>query len=349
MHWGNGTFVANDHYNAPAVDQFGTICPRLSNVSAHGNLEGVSSRIQKKMSEGAPTLSVIIVNYNAGGLLADCVEEVLASPVDLEVFVSDNGSVDESLSRVRERQGGDPRLIILENEANLGFARGNNLALARARAPYVLILNPDCIVGHNTLARLLEFMEETPDAGIASCIIRNPDGSEQRSSRRLIPNPWIGLVRFLCLERFAPSLFQIKCLDPLDQPLPERPIPVEAVSGSCMLVRRAALEEVGPLDENYFLHCEDLDWFVRFHRADWRIYLVPGVEVIHHQGGCSTGFPVTVEWHKHKGMVRFFRKFQFRDYPLPFSLLVVVGIWTHFGIFLASYGLRRLVGLGRGR
>lgn len=293
----------------------------------------------KKISKGSPALSVAIVNYNASDLLADCVQAVLASPVDLEVVISDNGSTDGSLTHVRRHHGEDPRLTILEHGSNLGFARGNNLALAHTRAPYMLILNPDCIVGPDSFGRPLDFMDATPDAGMAGCMIRNPDGSEQRSARRQIPIPWIGLTRFLQFARNGYS-------EQINDPLPEGPIPVEAVSGALMLVRRATFDEVGLLDEGYFLHCEDLDWFVRFRRAGWKLYLVPDVEVVHHQGSCSTGRPIAVEWYKHKGMVRFFRKFQFRAYPFPFSVLVIIGIWAHFGLFLGAYGLRRV---GRGR
>lgn len=283
------------------------------------------------MSEGSPALSVIVVNYNAGDLLADCVGAVLASPVELEIFVSDNGSGDGSLETVRKQYRGDRRLTILENGANLGFAAGNNRVLNRAAAPYVLFLNPDCIVQTNTLGNLVAFMDATPDAGMAGCVIRNPDGSEQKASRRRIPDPWIGLVRFLPLERFS-RRWRGKRLNLVDEPLPDHPVQVEAISGSFMLVRRAALAEIGPLDEGYFLHCEDLDWFARFARSAWRIYLVPDLEVVHHQGACSKGRPVRVEWHKHRGMVRFFRKFQAREYPLAFRLLVLTGIWGHFAV-----------------
>jgi len=135
--------------------------------------------------------------------------------------------------------------------------------------------------------------------GMAGCMIRNPDGSEQRSARRRIPDPWIELTRFLHLERFFPQLTRNERLDLIDDPVPEGPVPVAAVSGAFMLVRRTALDEVGPLNEGYFLHCEDLDWFVRFRRAGWKLYLVPDVTVVHHQGSCSTGRPIAVEWHKH--------------------------------------------------
>jgi GT2 family glycosyltransferase len=126
--------------------------------------------------------------------------------------------------------------------------------------------------------------------------------------------------------------------------LPDRPVEVEAISGAFMLVRRKALEDVGLMDEDYFLHCEDLDWFVRFRRERWRIYLVPDAEAVHHKGVCSVGRPISVLWHKHRGMTRFFRKFQFRDYPLPLSLLVMFGIWLHFAVAAPAAWVRRQVG-----
>jgi GT2 family glycosyltransferase len=293
-------------------------------------------------------ISVIVVNYNAGDLLAACAGAVLGSDIRVELIVSDNGSADGSLQVVRERLGADPRLTLVENGANLGFAAGNNRVLDRTSAPYLLFLNPDCIVREDTLGRLADFMDATPGAGMAGCLIRNPDGSEQKASRRRIPDPWIGLVRFLHLDRFSSRLAGEKRLNLVDEPLPERPVQVEAVSGSFMLVRRAALDEVGPLDEGYFLHCEDLDWFARFAAAGWKIYFVPDVEVVHHQGTCSKSTPVRVEWHKHRGMARFFRKFQAGDYPLPFRLFVLTGIWGHFAaLALLEVARRVLGGIGR--
>jgi len=289
----------------------------------------------------APLVSVIVVNYNAGNLLTSCAAAVLGSDIPIELIVSDNGSSDGSLERVRQRFGADSRLTLVENGANLGFAAGNNRVLDRATAPYLLFLNPDCIVQTETCRSLAAFMDGTPDAGMAGCVIRNPDGSEQKASRRRIPDPWIGFARYLHLERFTLSLARDTRLNLVDDPLPELPVPVEAVSGSLLMVRRAALDAIGPLDEGYFLHCEDLDWFARFARSEWRIYFVPGVEVVHHQGACSKGRRVWVEWHKHRGMVRFFRKFQARAYSLPFRLLVILGIWGHFAVLASVEGIRR--------
>ncbi len=294
--------------------------------------------------DNLPQLSLLIVNYNAGQLLTDCVAAVLDAPIRLQILIGDNGSSDDSLSAVRVRFGSDPRLTLVEHGANLGFAAGNNRLLHLAQAPYLLFLNPDCIVQPDTLARMLDFIASTPDAGMAGCIIRNPDGTEQVASRRAIPDPWIGMVQVLRLDRLWPDLTHGKRLNLIDQPLPDRPLPVAAISGSFMLVRRQALNEVGALDEGYFLHCEDLDWFVRFSRAGWLIYLVPDVAVIHHKGACSTTRPLRVEWHKHRGMARFFRKFQRQAHSRPFSLLVLTGIWGHFALVALLLGIRRLTG-----
>jgi GT2 family glycosyltransferase len=294
----------------------------------------------------APAVGVIVVNYNAGDLLSACVGAALGSEVPLEVVVSDNGSDDGSLAQLRALFGADPRLHILENRANLGFAAANNRALPLVRADRLLFLNPDCLVGPDTLGRMLAFMESRPDVGMAGCIVRNPDGSEQVASRRAIPDPWIALKRILRLDRLLPNRGGRR-LNLHDEPLPSEPVEVEAISGSFMLVRRRALEAVGPLDEGYFLHCEDLDWFVRFRQAGWTIALVPDVDVIHHKGACSRRSPLLVERHKHRGMERFYRKFQAPEYPMLFNGLVIFGIRAHYRSLVLADTLSRMFGRPR--
>ncbi len=289
-----------------------------------------------------PKVSVIIVNYNAGALLHQCVAAVLASDVAVEVIVSDNGSSDASLEALRRDWDDDARLTILENGANLGFAKANNRALPLTRAQWLLFLNPDCLVSPDTLGRMAAFLGARADVGMAGCLVLDPDGGEQVACRRAIPDPWIALKRILRLDRLG-WRSDARRLDQSAAPLPTEPIEVEAISGSFMFVRRAALDAVGPLDEGYFLHCEDLDWFVRFQRAGWKIALVPDVSVIHHKGACSTGAPIAVERHKHRGMERFFRTYQYHRYPRLFSRLVVMGIWLHFGLKASVLAARRVL------
>lgn len=289
-----------------------------------------------------PQMAVVIVNFNGGPLLAECVHSVLSSTVPVEVFVSDNGSIDGSILSVQRLFGADPRLQIIDNAQNLGFARAANVAIRRATADFVLILNPDCIIRPDTLRRMLLAMQANPQAGMAGCLIRDPDGSEQAGCRRSVPTPWRTLVRVAHLDKLFPSHPRFRNFVLTSDPLPEAPAYLEAISGAFMLVRRQAMEQVGLLDEDYFMHCEDLDWCMRFRQAGWGVLFVPDVEVLHYKGVCSHGRPIRVLWHKHKGMVRFYRKFFHRQYPWPLMPLVIIAVWIRFLLLAGSVLLGKL-------
>lgn len=286
-------------------------------------------------------VDVVVINFNAGSLLGDCIGAVLNAQIPIHVIVGDNGSTDNSLESLNNCYGDDPRLEIRKNHSNLGYARASNIAAASGRSAYVLFLNPDCVLEPKTLPRLVQFMDSMPNVGMCGCIVRDLNGVEQIATRRVIPDPWIGLARMLFIERLWPKLLGTRRLDLRSEPLPEGPVEVEAISGALMLVRRQAIMDVGLLDERYFLHCEDLDWFVRFNRHGWAIYLVPDVDAFHRKGGCSSNHPIRVLWHKHQGMTRFFRKFQAKDYSWLFRVLVFFGIWTHFAVVSSVAFARR--------
>ena len=281
-------------------------------------------------------LPVVVVAYNAGRFLRRCVAAVLDSSIPTTVVVVDNASDDGSIEALGRCYHGDPRVRILRNSENLGFAAASNRALRLIGGKYLVFLNPDCFVQKDSLQRLREQMDDRPRMGMAGCLVRNPDGSEQAGARRSIPTPWRTFVRILHLDRLFPGhpRFRNFMLD--DQPLPESPLEVEGISGACMFVRRAAMKQVGPLDEGYFLHCEDLDWFMRFRARGWGILFVPDVQVTHVKGGCSGRHPLRVLWHKHKGMVRFYRKFFRHQYPTPLMWGVVIAIWTRFSVLAAA-------------
>lgn len=276
-------------------------------------------------------ISVVIVNFNGGPLLADCVRSVLASTSPVEVLVSDNGSVDNSLALLRERCGDDRRLRVVENGKNLGFAKANNVVVPMARGDYLLFLNPDCLIQPDTLARMAAAMGEHPDAGMAGCLLRNADGSEQAGARRSVPTPWRAFLRVSGLSRLFPNghpMFKDFLLE--RDALPDKSAEMEAISGAFMFVRRAAMEAVGPLDDGYFMHCEDLDWCMRFRQGGWKILFVPDVEAVHIKGTCSSPYPVRVELYKHRGMIRFYKKFFRYQYPGLLMWLVIVAVWARF-------------------
>ena len=279
-------------------------------------------------------VSTIIVNYNAGELLVRCVRSALAQAQ--QVIVIDNASTDGSLQSLEAGIIGEPRLEIVLNRINVGFASACNIGIQHCTESHILFLNPDCELGQNALQRLVQTLDSTPDAAMVGGLLLNPDGTEQGGGRRAVPTPWRSFVRAFGLTRFSnrwPQLFYDYHLH--EQPLPDMPIRVEAISGALMLVRRLAMDEIGLWDENYFLHCEDLDWCMRFRQKGWNILFEPRAPVIHIHGACSQSRPVFVEWHKHKGMVRFYRKFFQHQYPGVLMWLVVAGIWVRFALLAA--------------
>jgi len=281
-------------------------------------------------AQNSKSVCVVIVNYNGGAMLTECVRSVLNSTVMVEVYVSDNGSTDNSIAYLRAWLGTHPLLRIVENGRNLGFAKGNNLVLKQCHCDFALILNPDCVVEPDTIERMVEVMEEHLDAGMAGALLVNPDGSEQVGCRRFVPTPWRCFVRVFKLHRFVKNHPRFQPFTMTGMPLPEWPQLVEAISGAFMLARREAIDAVGLMDDNYFLHCEDLDWCMRFRGAGWKILFVPHVRVMHWKGLSSEAHPVKVEYHKHRGMLRFYNKFFRHQYPGLLMVGVFLAVWTRF-------------------
>ena len=288
-------------------------------------------------------VSVVIVNFNSGKFVTRTVRAALSSTVPVEIIVIDNRSTDDSLKRLHREHGNDPRLRMMQNRRNLGFARACNRGIRFAKGRYLLLLNPDCIVKPESLSRMVSRLRQYPKAGLAGCVVRNPDGSEQAGSRRVTPTPWRSAVRVLHLDRLFSNHPRFNSFCRVREPLPTQPMFVEAISGAFMLARREALEQVGPLDKRYFLHCEDLDWCMRFRQKGWQILFVPDVDVLHYQGVCGVDRPITILWHKHKGMIRFYKKFFQHQYPLPLMTVVATSVWIRFALLVGRELMRRPV------
>jgi GT2 family glycosyltransferase len=276
----------------------------------------------------------IIVNYNAGDSLRRAVSSALDEGA-ARVIVVDNGSRDDSLAAVR-RDVEPGVLTIVEVGRNVGFAAACNIGLGHSEAPHVLFLNPDCTLGAGALMRLQAVLDSEASIGMVGGRLCDPDGREQRGGRRRFPTPrlaWDQIVGRLRPHRNAEGFLQH------EEPLPERPVDVEAISGACMLVKREAIAAAGAWDEGYFLHCEDLDWCRQFVARGWRVVFVPDALVYHEKGVSSRSRPVFVEWHKHRGMLRFYRKWQSSQYSWATSMLVMAGIWARFAAVAARYAV----------
>lgn len=296
------------------------------------------------MSTRNPTLepvTVVIVNYNAGALLGECLAAALRQC--RQVVLIDNASAPRPLDAVLARFEAEPRLQVFRSAVNRGFAAGCNLGLERAREPIVLFLNPDCILAAEAVAALVAAIGSEPRVGMAGGLLTDGAGREQGGSRRAVPTPWRSFVRAFGLSRLAarwPRLFADYDLH--RRPLPPGPADVEAVSGACTMVRREAIDGVGGWDEGFFLHCEDLDLCMRFRAGGWRILFVPTARAVHHRGLCGRTRPLFVEWHKHVGMVRFYRKHFRHQYPAGLMALVIVAVGLRFTAIAARVSVGRL-------
>jgi len=268
-----------------------------------------------------PELSVIVVAADSGASLRDCVRAVLAWSVPLELLLIDNGSSDGVPQALDRALSADPRLRLIYNYANLGFGPAVNRAAAQARSDRLLILNPDCVLEQAGVQRLLDILAAEPHAGLLGAVVCGADG---------VPDP-ASLRRDPLLRRTLNSL-RGKRADGINVagPLPDHVVAAEAVSGAVMLLPRVVFERMNGFDEAYFLHFEDLDLCRRVRDAGYQVLLAGDVRALHGKGGSSAHRPVFVSQHKHRGMWRWFRKFDPAARQPLLAGLVWVGIWAHF-------------------
>ena len=212
----------------------------------------------------------------------------------------------KSIAELRRREEADSRLTLISGHGNVGFSRGCNVGADRARGRYLLLLNPDCCLGLGAVPALLAEAVALGESWMIGCRVLNPDGSDQRGSRRALLTPYTAVVEALRLYRLAPRLFGSHRLNYHERPLPDGSVRVPAVSGACMLLPAETFHAVGGMDEGYFLHVEDLDLCFRLHRDGVPVYFVPHVQAVHHVSS-SQASPIHIEWHKTHGFLRYFR------------------------------------------
>ncbi len=286
------------------------------------------------------SVSAVIVNYNAGDLLGECVQSLLDNQVR-DIRVVDNASDDGSLDRLRGRYGAHPAVHTLANPTNLGFGPAINAVLPSLGGDLVLIMNPDCRLEQGALAILVDVLQTQPKTVLVGPRVEGPDGRLEAAACRRIPTPWRSLMTLTGLSRLAgrfPSLAGVTepGADGLDSPTT-----AEATSGACMLARSDALQAIGGFDEAYSLHCEDLDLMVRLREAGGRILYVPAARAVHIKGVSSASRPLWVHRQKHRGMARFFRTHVADAHALPVRLLVRLGIWLHWALLWPLQWVRR--------
>jgi len=289
-------------------------------------------------AEDRPVLDVVIVSYRCRDMLQDCLGSVRAYAPSggADVYVVDNASRDGTIEMVR---GAFPDLWLYEASTNLGFSRANNIAILAGSAPYVLALNPDTRLTPGALERLVELMDANPRIGITGCRLVLEDGSFDHAARRSFPTPLSALGHFTGVGRRAGATGRLAAYR-----APEVEAgPVDAVNGAFMLMRRAALDDVGLFDEGYWLYMEDLDLCYRFAEAGWMTWYEPTVAIVHAKAGTSgKNRSLHVNYAFHYGMARFYRKHYARDRHALVNAAVYAGISAKFTVSAVRSAVARL-------
>ena len=287
-------------------------------------------------------LEVVIVSHGAEDLLRRCLASLRANPparAAMHVTVVDSGSPDGTPGMVEHEF---PEVTLIR-ESNIGFSAANNIVLRSSTADFFVLLNPDTEVFEGTLDAALNRLEQDPEVGMTGVKLILPSGELDHACKRSFPTPVGALAHFTGIGRLrgaSATLSQYRATELGDDEAGE----VDAVNGAFMMVRRPALEAVGPLDEGYWLYMEDLDWCRRFWIAGWKVFYEPAGVALHVKGGSSgKRRALRQEIAFHRGMGRFYRRFEAPDEPGPLNLAVYAGITAKLAVALAVTAFRAAV------
>lgn len=270
-------------------------------------------------------LSIIIVNYNTKELLKQTIESVIQTigqTIKYEIIVSDNGSKDGSNEMMKSCF---PQIKLIENNANLGFSKANNVAIKEARGRYILLLNSDTVVKDDCLQKSVAYMDKHGEIGVLGCRVVLPNGILDHACKRGYPTPEASLYYILKLNKLFPSSkkFGAYALDYLpDNEINE----VDSLVGAFMMVRKEAIDKVGLLDEDFFMYGEDIDWCYRIKEAGYKVIYYPEAEIIHYKGASSKKKRLKTIYEFHRAMILFYNKHYIHKYNFLVTFLVYIGI-----------------------
>jgi GT2 family glycosyltransferase len=267
-----------------------------------------------------PEVCVIMVVFRTGPALFTSIARVLAEPLVDEFVVVDNGSTPEDELKLQQIAEHEPRFRLVQGQGNIGFARGCNLGVRTAKGHHLVILNPDAYLKPGCIAALIEAAPHFPSPCVVGARVLNSDGTEQRGGRRGEVTPVTTVLSFSHLSLQLPFLRKFE-IHREDETLPAGPIQVPTISGACFYMSREDFNRLGGFDERYFLHVEDVDLCWRARRLGGSVVFQPAATV-EHLGSTSLKHPVVVEYHKGRGLARYFRKRA--DNPWRYALAVAL-------------------------
>jgi GT2 family glycosyltransferase len=285
-------------------------------------------------------LSVLLVTYNSRRFIDDCLQAVerTVRHHSVEVVAVDNASSDGTAAHLRAHW---PSVRTIDMGRNAGFAAANNRALAATSGRHVLLLNGDAVVAPGALDALIEFLDANPAAGVVAPKVCNPDGSDQGTARAF-PTPAAAVWgrRSPLTKAFPRSRWARRYLVGREHRTDE-PFAVDWVSGACLMVRRSVIDEVGGLDDGFFMHWEDADWCRRIQDAGHEVWCLPGVQAWHEEGGSRRGWPAAQVRHFHRGAYRYYRKHHLHGPRGVFRPVAAAALAARAALVITRNELRR--------
>ena len=285
-------------------------------------------------------LSIVIVSWNAKKFVDECLGSLrtVSGQSDVEIFVVDNCSTDGTPELVRESY---PEVVLIQNQSNVGFARANNVGIARSTGEYVALINSDVRVLPGCIEKMLAYMRSDSRVGLLGPRMLGATGKSARSYMSA-PTLWRCFCRALALDVVFPSS---KALGSYTMPYFKRDqiTEVDVLNGWFWMTRREALDEVGLLDETFFMYGEDIDWCKRFRDAGWKVVYFPEAESIHYGGASSAKAPVRFYVEMQRANFQYWQKHFSR--LSQFAFLAIVAL--HQALRIIPYGLRAVIGTGR--
>jgi GT2 family glycosyltransferase len=251
-------------------------------------------------------LSVLVVTWNAKKFVDENFGSILADlkGISSEVIAVDNASTDGTADMIASHF---PEVKLTRSPKNLGFSRANIVAINQSTGKYVCLVNPDVRVLPGCFRALMEYLDKNPTVGVVGPKTYNPDGSLQRSCMRA-PSVWISFCRALALDKTPLKRIPAFGGIGMEDFAHDKTRNVDVLNGAFTMIRRTSMDEVGLIDERFFMYGDDLDWFVRFNKGNWPVMFYPGGEIIHYGGGVTAKAPVYFYVEMHKANLQYFQK-----------------------------------------
>ena len=280
--------------------------------------------LRKKVMVYKPILSIIIVNYNTGKLLSDCIRSLWLNNHFLlpEIIVVDNNSSDKSIDLAKANSD---KIRFILNDENVGFAKANNQGLQIAQGQFILFLNPDTVALPQALEKILEFFKKTPDAGIVGCKILNPDGSLQFSCRSF-PGFWNYFFESFFLYKLLPKNRWIGKFYVTNFSY-DKVKEVDVVLGAFMMTKKEILDQVGYFDERFFMYSEETDLCYRMKKKNKKVYFYPDAQIIHYGRASASQYPVKMFQQDHRSRFLFMRKHYSAINILFSTWIIFIGVF----------------------